>query len=117
MTERVVETTGGEFPLSLKGQADFEEELDRNYLGIYFGLANARAAWDALSSGQRLALSVMAEETSGGRLIRLPGQQGYYGPLSASRFRPSQRSIGKVAEGVAIGAARTCRGLDHLDRD
>ena len=40
MTERVVETTGGEFPLSLKGRADFEEELDRNYLGIYFGLAN-----------------------------------------------------------------------------
>ena len=28
---------------------------------------------------QRLALSVMAEETSGSRLIRLSGQQGYYG--------------------------------------
>ena len=38
-------------------------------------------------------------------------------PVSASRFRPGQRSIGKVAEGVAIGAARICRRLDHLDRD
>jgi hypothetical protein len=38
-------------------------------------------------------------------------------PVSASRFRPGQRSsIGKVAEGVAIGAARICRGLNHLDR-
>src|SRR5271156_606181 len=38
-------------------------------------------------------------------------------PVSASRFRPGQRRVGEVAEGVAIGAVRTCRGLDHLDRD
>ncbi len=38
-------------------------------------------------------------------------------PVSASRFRLGQRCIGKVAEGVAIRAARICRGLDHLDRD
>ena len=38
-------------------------------------------------------------------------------PVSASRLRPGHPRIGKVAEGVAIGAVQTCRGLDHLDRN
>jgi hypothetical protein len=37
-----------------------------------------------------------------------------YGSRSASRFRPGQRSIGKVAQDVAIGDARICRGLEEL---